>query len=231
MAALSRRMKHVLSGYEQMKTYAADEAFQLLKKLSKVKFTESIDVSVNLGVDPRKSDQVVRGSSVLPNRTGKNIRIAVFAQGENIDKAKKAGAELVGMQSLADHIKKGIVDFDLVIATPDTMKLVGTLGQILGPKGLMPNPKVGTITTDVELAVKNAKTGQVRYRVDKAGIIHTTIGNVDLNSSDLQQNLKTLITDLKKLKPANAKGIYLKKITVSSTMGPGLILDIALLEV
>jgi len=231
MAKLSKRMKAVVEKHDQTKAYAANEAFVLLKQLSTVKFTESVDVSVNLGVDPRKSDQVVRGASVLPNGTGKTVRVAVFAQGENVDKAKKAGADLVGMEDLADSIKKGEMGFDVTIATPDAMKLVGQLGQILGPKGLMPNPKVGTVTTDVELAVKNAKAGQVRYRVDKSGIIHTTIGKVDFDAGDLQKNLETLLADLKKLKPANAKGVYLKKVTVSSTMGPGLMLDMASLEV
>ena len=231
MAKLSKRMKTVLENHDQAKAYAANEAFELLKRLSTVKFTESIDVSVNLGVDPRKSDQVVRGASVLPNGTGKTVRVAVFTQGENIDKAKRAGADIVGMEDLADNIKKGDINFDVTIATPDAMKLVGQLGQILGPKGLMPNPKVGTVTTDVELAVKNAKAGQIRYRVDKAGILHTTIGKADFEAGALQKNLETLLTDLKKLKPANAKGIYLKKVTVSSTMGPGLMLDMASLEV
>jgi large subunit ribosomal protein L1 len=231
MAIVSKRMKTILNQYEKTKFYTANEAFTLLKKLSKIKFTESIDVAINLGVDPRKSDQIVRGASILPKSTGKNIRVAVFAQGEDIEKAKKAGADLVGMQNLAKQIEEGIIDFDVVIATPDTMKLVSKLGQILGPKGLMPNPKVGTITNNVELAIKNAKAGQVRYRVDKTGIIHTTIGNVTLDPSDLKKNLETLVADLKKLKPPNAKGIYLKKITVSSTMGPGLTLDTTSLEV
>ncbi len=231
MAKLSKRMQLLAEKVNKTEAYAATEAFDLLKALSKVKFKESIDVSVNLGVDPRKSDQVVRGASVLPNGTGKSVRVAVFTQGENAEKAQAAGADIVGMDDLAAEVKKGNMDFDVVIATPDAMRVVGQLGQILGPKGLMPNPKVGTVATDVEQAVKNAKAGQVRYRVDKAGIIHTTIGKADFESNALQQNLETLLVDLKKLKPANAKGVYIKKVTVSSTMGPGLMLDTATLEV
>jgi large subunit ribosomal protein L1 len=180
-------------------------------------------------VDPRKSDQVVRGSTVLPNGTGKNVRVAVFAQGENADKAKAAGADIVGFEDLAEDIKKGNMDFDVVIATPDAMRVVGQLGQILGPRGLMPNPKVGTVTPDVEAAVKNAKAGQVRYRTDKAGIIHCSIGNVDFEVSALRENLQALLADLTKAKPSSAKGQYMKKITVSSTMGPGIQVDQATL--
>jgi len=231
MAVLSRRMKHIFNQCEKTKFYDTNEAFHLLKSLSRIKFTESIDVAINLGVDPRKSDQVVRGTSILPKATGKHVRVAVFAQGENIEKAKKAGADLVGMQNLATKIEEGVIDFDVVIATPDTMKLVSKLGQILGPKGLMPNPKMGTVTNNIELAIKNAKAGQVRYRVDKTGIVHTAIGNIDLDPNDLKKNLEILIADLKKLKPSNAKGTYIKKITVSSTMGPGLMLDTTSLEV
>lgn len=197
MAKLSKRMQLLAEKVNKTEAYAATEAFDLLKELSKVKFKESIDVSVNLGVDPRKSDQVVRGASVLPNGTGKSVRVAVFTQGENADKAQAAGADIVGMDDLAAEVKKGNMDFDVVIATPDAMRVVGQLGQILGPKGLMPNPKVGTVATDVEQAVKNAKAGQVRYRVDKAGIIHTTIGKADFESNALQQNLETLLVDLK----------------------------------
>lgn len=231
MAHLSKRMKTLAEKVNRTQAYTAVEAFDLLKDLSKVKFKESIDVSVNLGVDPRKSDQVVRGASVLPNGTGKTVRVAVFTQGENAEKAEAAGADIVGLDDLAAEVKQGNINFDLVIATPDAMRVVGQLGQILGPKGLMPNPKVGTVTTDVEQAVKNAKAGQVRYRVDKAGIIHTTIGKADFESEALQQNLEVLLTDLKKLKPANAKGVYIKKVSVSSTMGPGLMLDTGALEV
>jgi len=227
MAKISKRMKALAEKVNKTESYAANEAFDLLKSLSKVKFNESVDVSINLGVDPRKSDQVVRGASVLPNGTGKSVRVAVFTQGENATKATEAGADIVGMDDLAAEVKKGNMDFDVVIATPDAMRVVGQLGQILGPKGLMPNPKVGTVTTDVALAVNNAKAGQVRYRVDKAGIVHTTIGKVDFSVDSLKQNLETLMTDLKKLNPANAKGVYFKKVTVSSTMGPGLVLDMA----
>ena len=230
MAKLSKRMKTLAEKVDVTKAYAASNAFELLQELTKVKFKESVDVSINLGVDPRKSDQVVRGASVLPNGTGKTVRVAVFTQGENADKAKAAGADVVGMDDLAAEVKKGNLDFDVVIATPDAMRVVGQLGQILGPKGLMPNPKVGTVTTDVAQAVTNAKAGQVRYRVDKAGIIHTTIGKVDFTKEALQQNLETLLADVKKLKPANAKGIYFKKVTVSSTMGPGLMLDMSSID-
>lgn len=227
MAKLSKRMKTLAEKIDSAKTYVASEAFDLLKELSKVNFKESIDVAINLGVDPRKSDQVVRGASVLPNGTGKTVRVAVFTQGENAEKAKQAGADIVGMDDLAAEIKKGNIDFDVVISTPDAMRVVGQLGQILGPKGLMPNPKLGTVATNVMQAVSNAKAGQVRFRVDKAGIVHTTIGKADFESQALQQNLETLLADLKKLRPVNAKGVYVKKITVSSTMGPGIILDIA----
>ncbi|WP_116963559.1 50S ribosomal protein L1 [Fastidiosibacter lacustris] len=231
MAKLSKRMKGLSEKVNRLQVYPVTEAFKLLKDLSKVKFRESIDVAVNLGVDPRKSDQVVRGASVLPNGTGKVVRVAVFTQGDNVTKATEVGADVVGMDDLAAEVKKGNIDFDVVIATPDAMRVVGQLGQILGPKGLMPNPKVGTVTTDVAQAVKDAKAGQVRYRVDKAGIIHTTIGKADFAPQALQQNLETLLTDLKKLKPANAKGVYIKKVTVSSTMGPGLMLDMSTIEV
>ena len=188
--------------------------------MATAKFPESIDVAVNLGVDPRKSDQVVRGSTVLPNGTGKTVRVAVFAQGENAEKAKAAGADIVGFEDLAETIKGGELNFDVVIATPDAMRVVGQLGQVLGPRGLMPNPKVGTVTADVETAVKNAKAGQVRYRTDKAGIIHCPIGRADFEVPAFKENLEALLTDLKKAKPATAKGVYVKKLTVSSTMGP-----------
>jgi len=226
MAKMTKRQKAINEKIEAGKLYAADEAFQLLKDLPRAKFIESVDVAVNLGVDPRKSDQVVRGSSVLPNGTGKTVRVAVFAQGENADKAKAAGADIVGFDDLAEDIKKGNMDFDVVIATPDAMRVVGQLGQVLGPRGLMPNPKVGTVTPDVETAVKNAKGGQVRYRTDKAGIIHCSIGNVDFAPNSLKENLQALLADLNKIKPSAAKGQYMKKITVSTTMGAGVTVEL-----
>ena len=231
MAKLSKKAKIFREKVDSNKAYDATEAFSLLKELPKAKFTESVDVSVNLGVDPRKSDQVVRGSTVLPHGTGKTVRVAVFDQGENADKATAAGADIVGFEDLADEVKKGNMDFDVVIATPDAMRVVGQLGQILGPRGLMPNPKVGTVTPDVEGAVKNAKSGQVRYRTDKAGIIHCAIGNVDFDANTLKENLEALLADLKKAKPASAKGQYMKKVSVSTTMGPGIAIDQASLAV
>jgi len=231
MAKLSKRAKIIAEKVEQDKLYETKEAFALLKELSKVKFTESVDVSINLGVDGKKSDQVVRGSTVLPNGTGKEVKVAVFTQGDNVEAAKKAGADIVGMQDLAAEVKKGKMDFDVVIASPDAMGMVGQLGQILGPRGLMPNPKVGTVTPDVATAVQNAKSGQVRYRIDKAGIIHCAIGNVKFTEADLKENLEALLTDLQKKKPASAKGVYLQKVSVSTTMGPGLTLDKASLDV
>ncbi|MGD8925864.1 MAG: 50S ribosomal protein L1 [Thioalkalispiraceae bacterium] len=225
MAKLTKKQKAIAEKIDRNKTYAIDEAMSLIIDLPKAKFTESVDVAVNLGVDPRKSDQVVRGSTVLPHGTGKSVRVAVFAQGENADKAKAAGADIVGFEDLAEDIKKGNMDFDVVIATPDAMRVVGTLGQILGPRGLMPNPKVGTVTPDVETAVTNAKAGQVRYRTDKAGIIHCPIGNVNFDAGKLKENLEVLVADLKKAKPASAKGQYLKKVTVSTTMGAGIAID------
>jgi large subunit ribosomal protein L1 len=225
MARMSKRMKMIAEKLEPGKAYAAPEAFSLLKEISSVKFEESVDVSINLGVDPRKSDQVVRGSTVLPNGTGKDVRVAVFTQGDNVEAAKAAGADIVGMEDLADDVKAGKMDFDVVIASPDAMRVVGQLGQILGPRGLMPNPKVGTVTPNVAEAVTNAKSGQVQFRTDKAGIIHCTIGKASFEPAALQQNLEALIADLKKLKPSSAKGIYLKKVSVSTTMGPGLSLD------
>jgi large subunit ribosomal protein L1 len=231
MAKMTKRMKMIAEKIEPGKAYAATEAFSLLKELSSVKFDESVDVSINLGVDPRKSDQVVRGSTVLPNGTGKDVRVAVFTQGDNADAAREAGADLVGMEDLADDVKAGKMDFDVVIASPDAMRIVGQLGQILGPRGLMPNPKVGTVTPNVAEAVKNAKSGQVQFRTDKGGIIHCTIGKSTFEPSALQQNLEALIADLKKLKPSSAKGIYLKRVSVSTTMGPGLSLDQASMEI
>jgi len=225
MAGLTRRKKAAREKVESTKAYQIDEALTLVKDLATARFAESIDVSVNLGVDPRKSDQVVRGSTVLPNGTGKNVRVAVFAQGENADKAKAAGADIVGFEDLAEKVKAGELNFDVAIATPDAMRVVGTLGQILGPRGLMPNPKVGTVTADVETAVRNAKAGQVRYRTDKAGIIHCPIGRADFDVSALKENLVALLVDLKKAKPASSKGAYLKKLTVSSSMGPGVSVD------
>ncbi|MDH3848941.1 MAG: 50S ribosomal protein L1 [Gammaproteobacteria bacterium] len=225
MAAVTKRRKAAREKVDSTKTYVIDEALSLVKEFATAKFPESIDVSVNLGVDPRKSDQVVRGSTVLPNGTGKTVRVAVFAQGENADKAKAAGADVVGFEDLAESVKGGDLNFDVVIATPDAMRVVGQLGQILGPRGLMPNPKVGTVTADVEGAVKNAKAGQVRYRTDKAGIIHCPIGRADFEVPALKENLEALLGDLKKAKPAASKGQYVKKLTVSSTMGPGLAID------
>lgn len=231
MGSLSKRKKLAREKVNPDASYAVDEALGLIKELATAKFPESIDVSVNLGVDPRKSDQVVRGSTVLPNGTGKTVRVAVFAQGENAEKAKSAGADIVGFEDLAETVKGGEMNFDVVIATPDAMRVVGTLGQILGPRGLMPNPKVGTVTADVENAVKNAKAGQVRYRTDKAGIIHCPIGRADFEVPALKENLEALLIDLKKSKPASAKGSFLKKLTVSSTMGPGVSVDRATVDV
>jgi len=231
MAKMSKRKAAIREKLEPGKSYPLDEALGLLKDLANAKFSESIDVAVNLGVDPRKSDQVVRGSTVLPNGTGKTVRVAVFAQGDNAEKAKAAGADIVGFEDLAETIKGGEMNFDVVIATPDAMRVVGQLGQILGPRGLMPNPKVGTVTADVETAVKNAKAGQVRYRTDKSGIIHCPIGKADFEVPDLRENLNALLADLRKAKPAASKGAYLKKLTVSSTMGPGIAVDQSSLEV
>lgn len=232
MAKLSKRQKLIQEKVEKNRAYTVEEAVSLLKELgSQVKFKESLDVAVNLGVDARKSDQVVRGSTVLPNGTGKTVRVAVFTQGANADKAKEAGADIVGMDDLAEEVKKGNLDFDVVIATPDAMRVVGQLGQILGPRGLMPNPKVGTVTPDVETAVKNAKAGQVRYRTDKNGIIHSPVGSVDFEAEAIKQNIEALLADLKKAKPATSKGIYLKKVSLSSTMGPGLSLDLGSLAI
>lgn len=225
MAAVTKRMKAIKEKLAPGRQYPLDDAFRMLKEMSSVKFVEAVDVAVNLGVDPRKSDQVVRGSTVLPRGTGKMVRVAVFAQGANAEAAKAAGAEIVGMEDLAERIKGGDLGFDVVIASPDAMRVVGQLGQILGPRGLMPNPKVGTVTPDVAGAVKNAKAGQVRYRTDKAGIIHCTIGKVNFEVDALKENLHALLTDLQKAKPSTAKGIYMKKVTVSTTMGPGITID------
>jgi large subunit ribosomal protein L1 len=231
MATLTKRKKLIAEKVSKDQAYAVEDAIKLLKELSQVKFNETVDVSVNLGVDARKSDQVVRGATVLPNGTGKTVRVAVFTQGPNADAAKEAGADIVGMDELAAEVKKGNLNFDVVIASPDAMRVVGQLGQILGPRGLMPNPKVGTVTPDVATAVKNAKAGQVRYRVDKAGIIHCGIGKVDFEPKALIENLETLLADLKKAKPTASKGVYMKKVTLSTTMGPGLMLDLGTISV
>lgn len=225
MAKVSRRMKQIHERVDSKRVYSIDEAATLLAELSSVKFKESVEVSVNLGVDPRKSDQVVRGATVLPNGTGRDVRVAVFAQGAAADAATEAGAEIVGMDELAADVKNGKLDFDVVIAAPDAMRVVGQLGQILGPRGLMPNPKVGTVTPDVATAVKNAKAGQVRFRTDKNGIIHAGIGKVDFTPEALRGNIEALVNDLKRLKPSTSKGVYLKKISMSTTMGPGLTVD------
>ena len=225
MAKLTKRAKAMRDKIDRNKVYPAQEAFGLLRELATAKFEESIDVAVKLGVDPRKSDQVVRSSTVMPNGTGKTVRVAVFAQGEAAEKATAAGADRVGFDDLAEAIQGGDLDFDVVIAAPDAMRVVGKLGTILGPRGLMPNPKVGTVTPDVEGAVKNAKAGQVRYRTDKAGIIHCSIGKVSFENGALEENLVALLNDLVRIKPASAKGVYLNKIAVSTTMGPGLVID------
>ncbi|MCL6417602.1 50S ribosomal protein L1 [Aestuariirhabdus sp. Z084] len=230
MTKLTKRAKVIAEKVDVTKQYPLSDAVALLSELSTVKFKESVDVSVNLGVDPRKSDQVVRGATVLPAGTGKDVRVAVFTQGANADAAKEAGADIVGMDDLAEQVKGGNLDFDVVIASPDAMRVVGMLGQILGPRGLMPNPKVGTVTPDVATAVRNAKAGQVRYRTDKNGIIHAGIGKVGFEADAIKQNLESLLVDLKKTKPASAKGIYVKKITLSTTMGPGLVIDQSSLE-
>ena len=225
MAKLTKRQQLARAKIDGSRNYPVKDAFALLKELATAKFVESVDVAVNLGVDPRRSDQVVRGSTVLPRGTGKTVRVAVFAQGANAEAAKAAGAEIVGFDDLADTIKKGEMDFDVVIATPDAMRVVGQLGQILGPRGLMPNPKVGTVTMDVATAVKNAKAGQVRYRTDKAGIIHCTLGKVSFDEDALLENLNALMSDLNRAKPSGAKGVYVKRITVSTTMGSGVVVD------
>jgi large subunit ribosomal protein L1 len=230
MAKLSKRQKVIRSKVQTGKQYTITDAVALLKDLSTVKFNESVDVAVNLGIDARKSDQVVRGATTLPHGTGSVVRVAVFTQGANVEKARAAGADLVGMDDLAEQVKAGVMDFDVVIATPDAMRVVGQLGQILGPRGLMPNPKTGTVTPDVETAVRNAKAGQVRFRTDKNGIVHGAIGKVTFEDKLIKENLEALLSDLKRAKPSASKGIFLKKITLSSTMGPGLVIDQASLE-
>lgn len=231
MAKLSKKQKKVAEAIKENHLYSVTDAVVLLNQFASTKFRESLDISVNLGVDPRKSDQVVRSSTNLPKGTGKTVRVAVFAQGDNAAKATAAGADIVGFEDLADKIKAGSMDFDVVIATPDAMRIVGQLGQILGPRGLMPNPKVGTVTTNVEAAVNDAKSGQVRYRTDKNGIIHCTVGKADFAPEDILENITALINDLKKAKPSSAKGQYLKKISLSTTMGPGLPIDISSIPV
>lgn len=225
MAKLSKRRKAINEKLDRSKNHSVTEAVALLDEFASGKFKESIDVAVILGVDPRKSDQVVRGSTLLPHGTGKEVRVAVFAQGENAEKAQAAGADIVGFDDLAESISAGNMDFDVLIATPDAMRVVGKLGQILGPRGLMPNPKVGTVTPDVATAVKNAKAGQVRYRTDKKGIIHGGIGKIGFAADAVQGNLEALLADLKRAKPASSKGIYIQKVVLSSTMGPGILID------
>lgn len=225
MANMSKRRKAILAKVEVGKLYPVDEALGLLKETASAKFDESVDVAINLGIDARKSDQTVRGATLMPKGTGKTVRVAVFAQGEQAEKAKAAGADIVGFEDLAEDVKKGKMDFDVVIATPDAMKVVGQLGQVLGPRGLMPNPKVGTVTPDAAKAVKDAKSGQVQFRIDKAGIIHCAIGKASFAAADLRENFDALLEALRKAKPASAKGIYFAKITLSTTMGPGIVVD------
>jgi large subunit ribosomal protein L1 len=231
MAKLCKRIKAIREQYDSSELYAVENALTMVKDFSKVKFDESVDVSVNLGIDARKSDQAIRGATVLPEGTGKTVRVAVFTQGDNVEAATAAGADVVGMDELAQQMKDGDINFDVVIASPDAMRVVGQLGTLLGPRGLMPNPKVGTVTADVALAVKNAKSGQVRYRTDKAGILHCSIGKASFDVNALKNNLAALLSDLKKAKPAAAKGIYFKKISISTTMGPGIGIDVSSLEV
>lgn len=231
MARLTKRMKAIREAVDNSRDYDINEAIALLKKLATAKFTESVDVAVNLGIDARKSDQNVRGATVLPNGTGRDVRVAVFTSGANVEKAKAAGADLVGMEDLAEQVKKGEMNFDVVIASPDAMRIVGQLGQILGPRGLMPNPKTGTVTPDVATAVKNAKAGQVRYRNDKNGIIHCTIGRVDFDDVKLKENLEALLVALKKAKPSSAKGTYINRVSLSTTMGAGVRVDQGTLDV
>lgn len=235
MAKLSKRMSAIAEKVTPNKPYALDEALDILKQISSVKFVESVDVAVQLGVDPKKSDQVVRGATLLPNGTGRDMRVAVFAQGANAQAAKEAGAEFVGFEDLADQIKQmadtGKWEFDVLIATPDAMRLVGQLGRVLGPRGLMPNPKVGTVTTDVAKAVKNAKAGQVSFRSDKGGIVHCTIGKVSFEVKALRENLEKLVMDLRRAKPSTSKGVYMRRITLTTTMGPGLLIDQSTLSI
>ena len=231
MPAQSKRMRAIAEKVDPQRAYPVEEAVGLLADVSKTKFGESVDVAVNLGVDPRKSDQVVRGATTLPHGSGKEVRVAVFAQGDNAEKATSAGADLVGFEDLAEQVKAGELNFDVVIATPDTMRVVGPLGRVLGPRGLMPNPKTGTVTPDVEAAVRNAKAGQVQFRADRGGIVHGRVGKLDFQPQQIKENIEALIADLKRAKPASAKGQYLKKVTLSTTMGPGIPIDQASLEV
>jgi large subunit ribosomal protein L1 len=231
MAKITKRQRAIKEKVDSSKQYSINDAISLLKELSNVKFAETVDVAITLGIDPRKSDQSVRGATTLPHGNGKSVRVAVFTQGANADAAKAAGAEFVGMDELAAEIKAGKMDFDVVIASPDAMRVVGQLGQVLGPRGLMPNPKTGTVTTDVVTAVKNAKAGQVRYRAEKGGIVHGGLGKVSFDAVAIKENLEALVNDLKKAKPATSKGIYLKKISLSTTMGPGLVIDQASLAI
>ncbi|MDC0361873.1 50S ribosomal protein L1 [Halioglobus sp.] len=231
MAKLSKRARAFKEKVDAEKAYPLEEAVGLLKELATVKFNETVEVAVNLGIDAKKSDQAVRGATTLPHGTGSDVRVAVFTQGDAADKAKAAGADFIGMEDLAEQIKGGMMDFDVVIASPDAMRVVGQLGQVLGPRGLMPNPKTGTVTPDVETAVNNAKAGQVRYRTDKNGIVHGGIGKIDFEPGAIKGNLEALLADLKKAKPAAAKGVYLKKISLSTTMGPGIVIDQGSVEV
>lgn len=230
MSKISKRMRLIKEKMQLGKQYSPNDAFDFLKNLPATKFNQSIEVAINLGIDPRKSDQAVRGALVLPNGTGRTIRVAVFTTSAHADKARNAGADLVGLEDLSEKVKAGEINFDVLIASPDAMRIVGQLGQILGPRGLMPNPKDGTVTMDIANAVKNAKAGQVRYRTDKAGVIHCMIGKIDFEAKKLTENLEALLAALKKAKPSTAKGIYLKKVTVSSTMGPGLQIDLSSVE-
>ncbi|MDH0293333.1 50S ribosomal protein L1 [Pseudomonas sp. GD04087] len=230
MAKLTKRQKAIAEKVEAGKHYGFEDAAKLLAELSTIKFKESVDIAINLGVDPRKSDQVVRGATVLPNGTGKSVRVAVFTQGPGVEAALAAGADKVGMDELAAEMKAGDLNYDVVIASPDAMRVVGQLGQVLGPRGLMPNPKVGTVTPDVATAVKNAKAGQVRFRTDKNGIIHASVGKIDFEPVKLKQNVEALLSDLKRLKPSSSKGVYVQRVTLSTTMGPGLQIDQASLE-
>jgi large subunit ribosomal protein L1 len=227
MAKLTKRARLIREKVDATREYGIDEAVALLQELATAKFKESVDVAINLGIDPRKSDQNVRGATVLPNGTGKDVRVAVFTQGANADAAKEAGADVVGMEDLAEQVKAGEMNFDVVVASPDAMRVVGQLGQILGPRGLMPNPKVGTVTPDVATAVKNAKAGQVRYRNDKNGIIHASIGKADFDAAAIKTNLEALLVAIKKAKPASAKGTFMQKVSLSTTMGAGLAIDVA----
>lgn len=231
MAKITKRQRAINEKVDSSKQYSIEDAVALLKELSNVKFAETVDVAISLGIDPRKSDQSVRGATTLPHGNGKSVRVAVFTQGANAEAAKAAGAEFVGMDELAAEIKSGKMDFDVVIASPDAMRVVGQLGQVLGPRGLMPNPKTGTVTPDVVTAVKNAKAGQVRYRAEKGGIVHGGLGKISFETIALKENLEALVNDLKKAKPATSKGIYLKKISLSTTMGPGLVIDQASLAI